>query len=91
MSKNSPCLPTLLKHVEAMYSEEARKIRLNGQVILSVRLNPEGRPTDIRVETPLGFGLDEEAIKAASQWEFSKPKPECTQLRFKLAFNFKLI
>lgn len=52
------------------YSEQARRQKIQGVVIVSVLVTEEGQPTDIRVEKSLGYGLDEEAIKAASKYQF---------------------
>jgi TonB family protein len=52
------------------YSEEARKTKLEGDVVLSVVVNERGRVEIMRVVRRLGHGLDEEAMIAASRWKF---------------------
>ena len=63
--------PRILSKVEPQYSEEARKGKLQGSVLLSVVINSTGAPTQIAILRPLGMGLDEAAIAAVSQWKFS--------------------
>jgi TonB family protein len=43
---------------------------LNGKVLLSLVVGPDGMPQDIKVTRPLGSGLDENAIDAVAQWRF---------------------
>jgi periplasmic protein TonB len=52
------------------YSEEARRAKYQGTVLLGVIVGSDGRPRDIRVQRSLGMGLDEKAIEAVRQWRF---------------------
>lgn len=71
-------LPTLAAHVEPspveivhpVYSPEARLAELEGVVLLGARIGADGLARDIRVNRPLGFGLDERAVEALQQWRF---------------------
>jgi TonB family protein len=62
--------PELLAKVEPEYSEEARKAKYQGTVLLYVEVDPMGRATNIRVSKSLGLGLDEKAIEAVKKWKF---------------------
>ena len=62
--------PQLLSKVEPHYSEEARKAKYSGSVLLRFEIDTQGRPMNPQVLRPLGLGLDEEAIKALMQWRF---------------------
>jgi TonB family protein len=62
--------PTLLYKVEPEYSEEARKAKYQGTVVLYVEVDPTGQPRNIRVLRSLGLGLDEKAIEAVEKWKF---------------------
>ena len=55
------------------YTEEARKLRLQGEVLLEVVLEASGGIHVLRVVRGLGHGLDESAVQAAGQIRF---KPE---------------
>jgi periplasmic protein TonB len=63
-------LPQVLWKIEPEYSEEARKVRHQGTVMLALEVGSDGRPKNIRVVRSLGLGLDERAIEAVSQWRF---------------------
>lgn len=62
--------PVLLSKKEPEYSEEARKAKYSGTVLLYVEIDQSGRATNIRVQRSLGLGLDEKAIEAVRQWKF---------------------
>jgi TonB family protein len=62
--------PTLLFKVEPEYSEEARKAKFQGTVVLYVVVDEKGMPQQLRVLRPLGLGLDEKAIEAVQKWRF---------------------
>lgn len=85
--------PRLVKKIEPEYSEEARKAKWHGTVVMSVVVDEKGRPRDIRVLRRLGLGLDEKAIDAVQRWEF-KPgtlngKPVAVQAVVEV--NFRLL
>jgi TonB family protein len=62
--------PRLIHKIEPEYSPEARADHVQGTVILQLVVNEKGRPADISVISPLGFGLDEQAQDAVAKWEF---------------------
>jgi len=63
-------LPQLLWKTEPEYSEEARKARYQGSVLLALEIDEQGRPRNIHVVQSLGLGLDERAVAAVAQWKF---------------------
>jgi TonB family protein len=62
--------PCVLYKVEPEYSEEARKARYQGTVVLYVDVDTAGVPVNVRVVRGLGLGLDEKAIEAVRKWKF---------------------
>ena len=52
------------------YSDEARKAKYQGTVMLWVVIGPDGRTLDVRVARRLGMGLDEKAVEAVRTWRF---------------------
>ena len=53
------------------YSDEARKAKYQGTVVLWLIVDPAGHPRDFRVQRSLGMGLDEKAIAAVRTWQFA--------------------
>lgn len=68
---NGVSAPTVARNVEPGYSEEARRARLEGSVIVSVVVTAQGLPEQVAVIKSLGMGLDEKAIEAIKQWRFN--------------------
>ncbi len=62
--------PVAIYRVEPEYSEEARKAKFQGTVVLSIVIDERGIPTNFKVVRPLGLGLDEKAIEAVQKWRF---------------------
>jgi TonB family protein len=62
--------PQLIYQVEPEYSEDARKVHYQGTVILSIEVDTNGLPTNIRVVHSIGLGLDERAVQAVAKWRF---------------------
>ena len=62
--------PILLSKVEPEYSEEARKAKWQGTVVLRLVVDDKGRPNSLQVVRSLGLGLDQKAIEAVSKWLF---------------------
>ncbi|MBO0910986.1 MAG: energy transducer TonB [Acidobacteria bacterium] len=63
--------PRAIYDPEPEYSEEARKVKLQGTVLLSMVVDEQGRAKDIRVARSLGMGLDEKAVEAVKKWKFA--------------------
>jgi TonB family protein len=53
-----------------VYTEEAKKLRIEGEVLLEVVFESSGKVRVLRVVRGLGHGLDENAIRAAEQIRF---------------------
>jgi protein TonB len=85
--------PSVILKVEPEYSEEARKAKFQGTVILFVVVDEKGNPRELKVIRPLGLGLDQKAIEAVEKWKF-KPgmkdgKPVAVQATIEV--NFRLL
>ena len=60
----------MLYKVDPEYSEEARKAKYAGTVVLQLIVDATGKAQNIRVVRSLGLGLDENAIEAVNKWKF---------------------
>ena len=68
--------PRLIYGPEPEFSEEARKAKYQGTVVLRLVVGPDGRTHDVRVQQSLGMGLDEKAIEAIRQWKFEPSRKD---------------
>ena len=62
--------PTCVYCPDPKYSEEARKAKYQGTVVLQAVITPDGRATEIQVVKGPGLGLEEKAVEAVKQWRF---------------------
>jgi protein TonB len=67
--------PEILVEPVPEFSEEARKAKVAGNVLVYLVVDEQGRPTHIRVLHGIGMGLDEKALEAVRQYRF-KPATE---------------
>jgi len=83
----------LLVKIDPQYSDEARKAKVQGVVLLRIEVSPEGKPQNIVLVHGLGLGLDERAIDAVKQWKFQagtiNGKPAVTSAVVEV--NFRLL
>ena len=78
---------------EPEYSEEARKAKFQGAVMLSIVIDADGKTRDVRVIRTLGLGLDEKAIEAVLKWRFkpSLKDGHAVAVSANVEVNFRLL
>ena len=84
--------PVIINKVEPIYSEEARRARISGIVIVEAMIDKNGDVRDATVLKPLPFGLDQAALDAVRQWKFRPAtlNGEPVDVVFNMTVNFKL-
>lgn len=84
-------VPQVIFNPEPNFSDEARKAKAQGIVLLLVVVGKDGRTYDIRVGQSLGMGLDEKAIEAVNRWRFRPAtlngQPVATQIAVQVDFH----
>lgn len=83
--------PAVLRSVEAEFSEEARKSKFSGNVLVGLWVDAQGNPSHVHVVRGVGMGLDEKAVAAVRQYKF-KPatlngKPVTVDLNIEVNFQ----
>jgi len=89
--KQGVTVPQVIYNPEPSFSDEARKAKMQGSVLLLVVVGKDGHTYNIRVGQSLGMGLDEKAIEAVGRWRF-KPatlngQPVATQIAVEVDFH----
>ncbi len=83
--------PRALDTPDPEYSEEARKAKYQGTVVLGVIVDQSGRPNNIHVVRSLGMGLDQKAIEAVRKWKFEPAmkdgRPVAVQINVEVNFH----
>ena len=70
----SPPIPVSMPDPE--FSEEARKAKVSGNVLVYLWVDQNGNPTHVRVIRGIGMGLDEKAMEAVRQYKFKPAKKD---------------
>jgi periplasmic protein TonB len=85
--------PTVIYRVEPEYSEEARRARYQGTVVLQAIIRRDGKVDLIHLVRSLGFGLDQNAMEALRQWRFRPAMkdgmPVDSTLNIEVRFNLR--
>lgn len=68
--------PHALSSPDPQYSEPARQAGYSGTLVLSIVVSPDGHVRDLSIVTPLGLGLDENAVDAVRGWTFDPARKE---------------
>ncbi len=83
--------PQAIFSPEPSFSEEARKVKGQGIVLLLLVVGTDGNPYDIRIKQSLGMGLDEKAMEAVKHWRFRPAmlsgQPVATQIAVQVDFH----
>jgi protein TonB len=84
--------PRAIFSPDPQYSDEARKAKHQGIVVLWCVIGPDGRPHEMRVARSLGMGLDDKALEAVRTWRFEPAlkdgRPVAVQVNIEV--NFRL-
>jgi periplasmic protein TonB len=85
--------PSVIFKVDPEYSEEARKAKYSGTVMLAVIVDTEGHARDIHVVKSLGMGLDEKAMEAVEKWKFKPGMKggQAVNVKATIEVNFRLL
>jgi periplasmic protein TonB len=82
---------TVIHQEDPEFSDEARKAHFQGEVIVAIIVDANGRVVQPRVVKSIGMGLDEKAIEAALKWTFHpgtlNGKPVPTRATISMTFH----
>ena len=68
--------PRLLREIKADYTDDARRRGITGEVILEIVVQRDGTVGTISLLKSVGAGLDQRAIAAVKQWQFSPARKQ---------------
>jgi len=75
------------------FSEEARRKKISGTILIALTVGVDGLPHDIKVEKGLGYGLDEKAMEAVNRWKFEPAQkdgqPVETRIHAEVSFKIR--
>ncbi|MDQ1469399.1 MAG: bla regulator protein blaR1 [Bryobacterales bacterium] len=84
--------PRVLQKVDPQYPDDARDAKIEGTVLLSVVIRPDGLAHDINVTTTPDASLGVKAVEAVGQWKFQPGTKdgEPVSVRAMIEVNFRL-
>jgi periplasmic protein TonB len=84
--------PNLIFGPDPEFSEEARKAKYQGTVIVRLIIGADGRVRDAHIQRSLGMGLDEKALDAVHKWKFEPAKKDgqAVAVAVNVEVNFRL-
>ncbi len=62
--------PVAITRVSPLYTESARRARVQGVVVVETIIDRDGNVGNVKVLRGLGFGLDQNAAEAVARWKF---------------------
>jgi TonB family protein len=85
--------PKLLHKIEPSYSIEARAAKVQGTVVLFVVIGTDGAASDVQLRKGVGYGLDEQALNAVTQWAFQPGMRDgmAVPVQASIEVNFRLL
>jgi TonB family protein len=92
---NGVTVPHLIKQVFPQYTASAMRAKIQGTVLLEGIVQTDGSVSDLKVLRSVDstYGLDDQAMKAASQWQFSpgrkENQPVPVMVTIEVAFTLK--
>ncbi len=69
---------------EPAFSDEARRAKYKGTMTVSIVADVSGDARDVQIVTPLGLGLDENAVESVGKWKFEPAKKNGTPVAVEL-------
>jgi periplasmic protein TonB len=84
--------PSLIFSPDPEFSDEARKAKYQGTVIVRIIIGTDGRVRDAHIQRSLGMGLDEKALDAVHRWKFEPAKKDgqAVAVAVNVEVNFRL-
>jgi periplasmic protein TonB len=83
--------PVLVFKVDPEFSEEARKSKTAGNVLVDLWVDEKGNPSHVHVVRGIGMGLDEKAVAAVKLYKFrpamENGKPVTVEMNVDVTFN----
>jgi len=92
--QNGVTSPKCVSCPNPAYTDDARKLKITGTLLMVLTVDADGTTNDIFIERPLGHGLDGSAIDSVLKWKFdpavdAQGRAVATHVQLEVAFNLK--
>jgi protein TonB len=85
--------PVPINKINPTYPEEAKKEKIQGEVVLTIVISAEGKVLDVTVKKSVDERLSKAAIEAVRQWTFEPGKDakgKAVQVKSDITIMFRL-
>ncbi|MFC6644415.1 energy transducer TonB [Granulicella cerasi] len=84
--------PVLTYQVDPEFSEEARKAKFSGNVLVGLIVDENGHPENVHVLRDVGMGLGQKAVDAVKQYKFKAAMKDGKPVKVQMAVevNFQI-
>jgi len=84
--------PMKIRDVRPRYRQELVDARVQGVILMNARIGTDGRVRNVDVISPVNADLEDEALAAVSQWEFTPTYLNCepVEVQMYVTMQFKL-
>lgn len=84
-------MPELLYEVKIPYPEEAKKNKIQGQVLMDLLIDSAGVVRDAKLISGPGFGLNEAALLATKNFKFKPARIEDKSVAAKIRYAYRFV
>ncbi len=81
--------PKVSREIKATYPEEAKAAGVDGPVVMEILIDRTGKVRDVKVVSGPGYGLNESAVKAIKQFEFTPALKETSAVAVKIRYTYR--
>jgi periplasmic protein TonB len=84
-------MPRLKKEIRISYPEMARKQNIEGPVVMDLLIDKDGRVRNVQLVQGPGFGLNEAAVNAAKDFEFTPARVGDQNVAVKIRYTYRFV
>lgn len=81
--------PKVSREIKATYPEEAKAAGVDGPVVMEILIDRTGKVRDVKVVSGPGYGLNESAVNAIKQFEFTPALKETSAVAVKIRYTYR--
>jgi protein TonB len=84
-------MPSVIAEVRIPYPPEARAKKIEGKVVLDLLIDASGKVREAKLISGLGYGLDEAALNAISQFKFQPAEVDGKPVAVRIPFTYNFL
>lgn len=84
-------MPKVRKEVRALYPPDAKKAGITGAVVIEILIDQKGNVREAKVISGPGSGLNEAAVEALKQFEFSPAQIKDQSVAVKVRYTYRFV